>query len=112
MKNNSRKTGSVESSKLTAFQAHLFISIPSPVASRREHKHSSSGSQMAQFTALLIAKASRKKLFAHKSQSLILYHLHQKSVLMIGTFTNDHEILAFQPLISGIITSEMLVHHY
>lgn len=38
-----------------------------------------------------------------------MYYLHQKSAVMIGIFTNGHEILTSQPLISGIITSEMLV---
>lgn len=110
MKNKNRKSDPVEISKLTAFQAHLFISISSPVPSRRDCKHSSSDSQMTQFTALIIAKALRKKPFAHKTQALILYHLHQKSVVMIGSFTN--EILPLQPLISGSTTSEMLVQRY
>lgn len=64
---------------------------------------------MEQFTALLIARALRKNPFAHKTQALILYHLHQKSAVMIGIFTHDRGILALQPLILGIITSEMFV---
>lgn len=109
MSSKSRKTGSVESSKFTAFQAHLFISIPSPVPSRREYRHSSSNSEMAHFTELLIAQTLRKRSFSHKTQALILYYLHQKSVVTIGIFTNDHEILALQPFIPGIIPSEMLL---
>lgn len=109
MNSKSRKTGSVESSKFTAFQAHLFISIPSPAPSRREYRHSSSNSEMAHFTELLIAQTLRKRSFSHKTQALNLYYLHQKSVVMIGIFTNDHEILALQPFFPGIIPSEMLL---